>query len=101
MLADGLLKMRDAAAALVAVTEALNLAARTGERFYEAELYRLEGEVRRTGQASGTDASAPARTPEACFRTAADVARRQGARALERRATASLETLRAAVTRPG
>lgn len=100
LLADGLLRTGEAAEALAVVTEALGLAARTGERFYEAELYRLEGELRRTRHASDHGASTPARTPEACFEAALEVARHQGARALERRAAASLQALRAAVTRP-
>ncbi|MGH7398588.1 MAG: hypothetical protein ACRELW_13725, partial [Candidatus Rokuibacteriota bacterium] len=63
-----------------------------GERFLEAELHRLEGELRRVvGDPAGADPVA--RTPEACFRTALEIARRQGARELERRAAASLEAL--------
>lgn len=99
-LAEGLLRVGEANAALDCVLEALTLAERTGERFYEAELHRLEGELRRgVGGARDRDAAAPARTPEACFLAALDVARRQGARTLERRAAASLAALRAAVSR--
>jgi hypothetical protein len=52
------------------------------ETFYEAELYRLRGEL----------ASSPDQA-EADFRRALDVARRQGARALELRAAESLARL--------
>src|SRR5262249_11520478 len=62
--------------------EALALADATGERFYEAELQRLRGEFL-LRQAPGDEA-------EACFREAAAVARRQGARALELRAALRL-----------
>jgi DNA-binding winged helix-turn-helix (wHTH) protein/predicted ATPase len=61
-----------------AVREALAAAARTGERFYEAELYRLEGEL----------ASA-----EHSMLKALEVARGQGARALELRAALSIGRL--------
>ncbi len=88
-LAEGLIRVGELGAALGVVTEALVLAARTGERFYEAELHRLEGELRRAGRDAVAPAD-PARPPEACFRTALEIARRQGARALERRAAASL-----------
>jgi DNA-binding winged helix-turn-helix (wHTH) protein/predicted ATPase len=89
-LADGLVRAGEAGAALDTITEALSLAARTGERFYEAELHRLEGELRRTTDTTG--AVGPERTPAECFQAALAIARRQGARALERRAAASLAT---------
>jgi len=68
---------------LAAVTEALATAAKTGERFYEAELHRLNGELlgRRTASA------------EACLVRAVEIARRQGARALELRAALSVSRL--------
>ena len=61
-----------------AVTEALAAAARTGERFYEAELYRLHGEL----------ASA-----EPSLLKAVEVARGQGARTFELRAALSIGRL--------
>jgi predicted ATPase len=61
-----------------AVTEALAAAALTGERFYEAELYRLQGEL----------ASA-----ESSLLKALEVARGQGARAFELRAALSVGRL--------
>ena len=57
---------------------------RSGERFYEAELNRLKGELLLM-----QDPSAEAEA-EHCLRTAIDVARRQSARLFELRATASL-----------
>ena len=99
-LAEALSRMDEGEAALAVVTEALELAARTGERFYEAELHRLEGELRRGGHGADAETSAAARTPEACFTAALAIARRQSARALERRAAASLATLTTAFTPP-
>ena len=96
-LAEALSRTDEGEAALDVVTEALDLAARTGERFYEAELHRLEGELRRAGHATRAETSAAARTPEACFAAALEVARRQSARTLERRAAASLAALRTSV----
>ncbi|MFG3595376.1 AAA family ATPase [Bradyrhizobium sp. RDI18] len=72
---------------LNALAEAAAAVEETGERRWEAEIYRLIGELtvaRRGGD--GIEA-------EACFRRALDVARRQSARALELRTTASLARL--------
>ncbi|WP_245309482.1 adenylate/guanylate cyclase domain-containing protein [Bradyrhizobium retamae] len=72
---------------LTALAEAAAVVEETGERRWEAEIYRLMGELtvaRRGGD--GTEA-------EACFRRALDVARRQSAKSLELRATASLARL--------
>jgi predicted ATPase len=72
---------------LEALTEALALAAATGERFWEAELLRLRGELLLRG---GADEAAVRDEAEASFRQAVDVARRQRAGSLELRAAASL-----------
>jgi predicted ATPase len=71
---------------LTAVTEALATAVKTGERFYEAELYRLEGELLRRRE-QGDDGPGSA---EECLGRAIEVARGQGARSLELRAVVSL-----------
>jgi hypothetical protein len=68
---------------LAALGEALAVVDRTGERNYEAELHRLEGELRLRHEE-------PAEEAESCFRRALDIARRQGARSLELRAATSL-----------
>ncbi len=57
-----------------------------GEHFYEAELLRLKGELL-------LKRPAPDEEPEACFRQAISVARRQSAKTLELRATTSLARL--------
>jgi predicted ATPase len=74
-------------AGLTALREALTLVETTGERYYEAELHRLQGElllqpaVAQPGEA------------EACFQQALAVARRQQAKSLELRAAMSLSRL--------
>jgi adenylate cyclase len=70
---------------LSTLTEALRLVDRSGERCWEAELYRLKGELLQQG---GAEAEA-----EACFRRAIEVARRQSAKSWELRATGSLGRL--------
>jgi predicted ATPase len=69
LLADACRMARQADAGLAAVTEALAAAEKTDERFNEAELYRLKGELLLlTADQNGTaQASAEA---EACFRQA-------------------------------
>jgi predicted ATPase len=82
LLAQALHKAGQVAEALAALDEAASLCAATGERFWEAEIHRLRGEM------------LPARgDAEACFWQAADVARRQGSRSLELRAVMSLARL--------
>jgi predicted ATPase len=59
----------------------------TGERRWEAELYRLQGELL-LARATGQDTEA-----ETCFRQALDIARRQQAKSWELRAAMSLARL--------
>jgi predicted ATPase len=89
LLADTLANAGQPGAALDVVTEALGAVERSGERFYAAELHRLRGELL---FATGHDRAEVAR----CFGTAVEIARQQGALALERRARRSLDTKRAA-----
>jgi class 3 adenylate cyclase/tetratricopeptide (TPR) repeat protein len=67
--------------------EALVNRANTGERFWDAELYRLKGELLR---AQSVDNQAEAET---CFRQALAVSRSQQAKSLELRAATSLARL--------
>ncbi len=78
---------------LATVVEGLSLVERTGERMYEAELHRLQGELLRARESGTGPAPALTDTAGACFRRALEVARRQGARALELRAAMSLTRL--------
>ena len=72
--------------------EALATAQRTGERWYEAELYRLNGELML--QQSGSGVASPEPEAEACFLRSVDIARSQEARLFELRAAMSLARLR-------
>jgi len=81
---------------LAALTEALTMVDRTGERFYEAELYRLKGELllAQEGlrpQAEGCRGNTE--EAEACFFKAIEIARKQQAKMWELRATVSLARL--------
>jgi predicted ATPase len=93
------------------LAEALALVEHTGERFWEAELYRLQGELTlqrlpvpgvtvpvQTGRKPLRAPSQPLpphpqREAEACFHRALAIARRQQARSLELRAAMSLSRL--------
>jgi predicted ATPase len=70
-------------AGLAAIAQAMEVMAQTGERWYEAELHRLQGELLLA-------AGAPDGSVEAHFHQSLAVARRQQARSLELRATMSL-----------
>jgi predicted ATPase len=83
--------------ALTAVADAWTTVEQTGERSYEAELHRLQGELtldlwRRNGRKRQTEFGAIAEA-EDCFRNALAVARRQQAKSLELRAAIALATL--------
>ena len=101
--ADG--KVGQAEEGLTLLAEALATVHKTGECYYEAELYRLKGELTlQKFQVSSfkfqvanpqhptpsTQAEAEA---EACFLKAIEVARRQSAKSLELRAVMSLARL--------
>lgn len=75
--------------ALDLLDEALAVSEATGERFYQAELYRLKGERLLTGPRQRGSVEAAA----ACFEQALGVARRQAALSLELRAAMSLARL--------
>ena len=74
-------------AGLTVLAEALTLVAATEERWWEAEVYRLQGAL--LLQLPSPDVG----QAEACFQQALDVARRQQAKALELRAALSLSRL--------
>ena len=80
-------------AGLDAVTDALAMVNRTGERFYEAELYRLKGALTLQCQREDRQDSSMRQEAEACFHKAISVARQQGAKSLELRASVSLAQL--------
>jgi len=94
---------------LSALDEALTLVNTTGERFYEAELYRLKGELLlaqesknqksngKSQKSENTDPQPltpdPQAEAEACFHKAIEIARSQSAKSLELRAVMSLSRL--------
>jgi len=74
-------------AGLSALAEAVTLVEATEERWWEAELYRLQGELLLQRSLADADQA------EACFQQALDVARHQQAKSLELRAAMSLARL--------
>lgn len=79
------------------LTKALSIMENTGERVYEAELYRLKGELRLTQKSKGRKAESSHPTyqeAEKCFLKAVEVARLQGAKSLESQVKKRLEQLR-------
>jgi predicted ATPase len=86
-LAEAHRRAEDAEAGLRVLAEALALVTATGGRVYEAEIYRLKGEL--LLQQALPDAA----QAEVCFQQALDVARHQQARSWELRAAMSLSRL--------
>jgi predicted ATPase len=74
-------------AALEALDEAKRMAEKTGERGWESEIHRLNGEAY-LARDSGSDSQA-----ETCFKAGIETARYQGARMLELRSANSLARL--------
>jgi predicted ATPase len=104
MLAEAYSQAGQPAEGLEVIVEALAAVEQQGERMYEAELYRLKGEL--TLQQQCKVQSAECKVPntqhpipstqaevEACFLKAIDIARHQQAKSLELRATMSLARL--------
>jgi predicted ATPase len=87
LLARACLKTGQAHEGLCVIGEALERARMTGERVWEAELVRLEGELRLAASPDGV-----AEATE-CFRRAIEIARQQAARSWELRAASSLARL--------
>jgi len=84
LLADARIKAGHHADAMKSVEDGLAMAEATGERFYSAELHRLHGEL------LAHPSIGQKRKAQASFRAAVKLAKQQGARALERKARASL-----------
>jgi predicted ATPase len=81
---------------LAVLAEALALVDKNGERIYEAELYRLKGELLLTQEGRRLQAIGyreNTEEAEACFLKAIEIARKQQAKSLELRATMSLARL--------
>jgi predicted ATPase len=87
LLAEAYGEVGQTEAGLTVLVEALAVVDHTGERYWEAELYRLEGELRLARSAEQH------REAEICFHQALDITRRQQAKSLELRAALSLVRL--------
>ncbi|MGU7775507.1 adenylate/guanylate cyclase domain-containing protein [Burkholderia sp. MR1-5-21] len=96
LLADSYRKAGDTAAGLRAIDEGIALAGRSGERCYEAELYRLKAALLLAMRDDGSGVGEPpgAEQAEGCLHNAIDIAREQGARSFELRAVRDLARLR-------
>lgn len=73
------------------VTEALAVVDKTGEHLWEAELYRLKGELMLQSQVQRSQSTAEA--VEECFHKAIEIARKPQAKSLELRTVMSLSRL--------
>jgi len=106
LLAEACGKERQIEEGLSVLAEALALVNKNGERWWEAELYRLYGELSlrmgeretgRTGEeekiAHSLDRPFSHSSPEECFQKAIEIARQQQAKSLELRASTSLARL--------
>jgi class 3 adenylate cyclase/predicted ATPase len=94
LLAEAYGKAGQAKEGLVVLAEALTVVDKSGERFYEAELYRLKGELTlQRGKLQDSRSQDTEAEAEGCYLKAIDVARRQQAKSLELRATMSLARL--------
>jgi predicted ATPase len=91
MLAEAYGKAGQAENGLNVVVEALAAVDKTEERFYEAELYRLKGELTLQTRVPGLESRG--KEVEECFHKAIDIACHQSAKALELRAVMSLSRL--------
>lgn len=88
LLADAYQAAGDTDKALLSVEEGLAISKRSQKFYYDAELYRLKGELLvKNKKQSPNDNRKEAYH---CFRSAIDIARRQHAKSLELRATMSL-----------
>jgi predicted ATPase len=104
LLAEALGHARQPEEGLRALEEAIHVAERGGERYYEAELYRLKGELllMQAGSPGASRASDGGKAAaeksllseaEGCFSQAIEIARRQKAKSWELRAGLSLARL--------
>jgi predicted ATPase len=103
LLAEAQGKAEQTEEGLTLLAEALDMVSKTGERFCEAELYRLKGELTlqqfkvkgstfNVGNPQSTLHN-PQLDAEACFLKAIEIARQQSAKSLELRAVMSLSRL--------
>ena len=94
LLADAYGKVGQTGKGLTLLAKAVAVVNNTGERAWEAELYRLKGELLLKSEVHGPQSETQQLSEaEVCFRRAIDIARHQSAKSLELRATMSLARL--------
>jgi predicted ATPase len=93
LLAEGYRKVGRVEEGLTLLNEALVTVDTTGERMWEAELYRLKGELTLHQASVQRREASVQKEVEECFWRAIEVARRQQAKSLELRAATSLARL--------
>ncbi|WP_354683068.1 adenylate/guanylate cyclase domain-containing protein [Cupriavidus necator] len=93
LLATAYASAGQARAGLEVLDDALAAVTNTGERYYEAELHRLKGELLLQCADAGPRTPSGQEAAQACFQQAIEIARRQGAKSLELRAALSLARL--------
>jgi len=96
-LAEGLSNAGRADVAQTLIEQALDLVKRNGERYAESEVHRIKGEIAlkriSTGEHSTAETKAIESSAEESFRSAIDVAREQGAKSFELRASLAMSRL--------
>jgi predicted ATPase len=85
-------KVGQAKEGLALIAEALAVVEKTGGRHWEAELYRIKGELRLQSKVLGPKSKAEEEAEE-CFHKAIEIARKQQAKSWELRASTSLARL--------
>jgi predicted ATPase len=93
LLAEAYGKVGQTEEGLTVLAEALAQVEKTGERFYEAEVYRLKGELTLKQSGVRGPESEVQKEAEAYFLKAIEIARKQQAKSLELRAVMSLSRL--------
>ncbi len=91
LLAEACGKVGQAEEGLNMLAEALDTANKSGERWYEVEMYRLKGEL--LLQSGVQSLESRVQEADGCFHQAIDISRRQSAKSLELRAVTSLSRL--------
>ena len=96
LLAEALGKARQHGEALHLLEDALSITHRSSERYYQAELYRLKGEVLLMQSKCLKNSDPPPSVfaqAESCFNESINIARQQKAKSLELRAVTSIARL--------
>jgi len=93
LLAQALDQLNRTAEGITVLEEALEIANRTGELYYQAELYRLKGELLLKQSRSGSADKKSMALVKACFDKSLKIAKRQQAKSWQLRAAMSMARL--------